>query len=58
LDSVLLQKVESNAIDVGAKLSHLDTFDFQAKDFYLRHSYKIFGISDNYPYYTKKVIAK
>jgi GNAT superfamily N-acetyltransferase len=61
--SVLLQKVESNAIDVGAKLSHLDTFDFQAKDFYLKHGYEIFGILDNCPqchkrYYMKKIIAK
>lgn len=44
-------------------LSHiiLDTFDFQAKNFYIKQGYEIFGILDNCPeghkrYYMKKNI--
>ena len=46
---------------MGAYLSHLDTFDFQAKDFYLKHGYEIFGTLENCPpnhnrYYLKKAL--
>jgi len=34
---------------MGATLAHLDTFDFQAKDFYIKNSYKIFGVLENCP---------
>ncbi|TAL62471.1 MAG: N-acetyltransferase, partial [Legionella sp.] len=44
LGSQLLARVEADAKAMGARLCHLDTFDFQAKDFYLRHGYEIFGI--------------
>jgi len=59
LGSILLNKVEHEAKQQGATLIHLDTFDFQAKDFYLKHGYEIFGILDNCPpghkkYYLKK----
>jgi GNAT superfamily N-acetyltransferase len=59
LGSRLLNKVESEAKAIGARLSHLDTFDWQAKDFYLKQGYEIFGILDNCPqghkrYYMKK----
>jgi GNAT superfamily N-acetyltransferase len=60
LGSKLLKKVETEAKTIGATLSHLDTFDFQAKDFYLKHGYEIFGILDGCPkaghkrYYLKK----
>lgn len=55
----LLQNVEQEAKHLGAKLAHLDTFDFQAKDFYLKHGYEIFGVLDDCPaghkrYYLKK----
>lgn len=45
------------------KLIHLDTFDFQAKDFYMKHEYEIFGILDDCPiehkrYYMKKLYVK
>jgi hypothetical protein len=60
LGSLLLDKVEEEAKVFGATLAHLDTFDFQAKDFYLKHGYEVFGILDNCPkghkrYYMKKV---
>lgn len=60
LGSILLNKVENVARTKGAKLAHLHTFDFnEAKDFYLKHGYEIFGILDDCPtgyshYYLKK----
>jgi GNAT superfamily N-acetyltransferase len=59
--SLLLHEVEKTAKDKGCNLIHLDTFDFQAKDFYLKHGYEIFGVLDNCPmehkrYYMKKNI--
>ena len=59
LGSDLLRKVESEAKSMGATLAHLDTFDWQAKDFYLKQGYTIFGVLDACPpghtrYYMKK----
>jgi hypothetical protein len=59
--SLLLAKVEKIAKEYGAHLVHLDTFDFQAKDFYLKAGYKVFGVLDDCPkghkrYYMKKVL--
>ena len=57
----MLQKVEEQAKSFGSKLVHLDTFDFQARDFYLKHGYEIFGTLENCPeghnrYYMKKIL--
>lgn len=59
----LLEEIEIIAKEKGCKLIHLDTFDFQAKDFYLKQGYEIFGILDECPendkrYYMKKNINK
>lgn len=60
LGTKLLKEVEDKAKMQGVKLAHLDTFDFQAKDFYIKNGYKIFGILENSPkqgnirYYFKK----
>lgn len=59
LGSALLRKVENEAKTMGATLAHLDTFDCQAKDFYLRHGYEVFGVLEDCPaghrrYYLKK----
>ncbi|MFH1254111.1 MAG: GNAT family N-acetyltransferase [bacterium] len=61
LGKKLLTKVENEAKQQGATLIHLETFDFQAKDFYLTMGFEIFGILDDCPpghkrYYLKKVI--
>lgn len=61
LGTYLLSKVEDEAKQEGATLVHLDTFDFQAKDFYLKHGYEIFGVLDNCPaghqrFYLKKTL--
>lgn len=45
----LLKNVETEAKSNGAKLIHLDTFDFQAKDFYEKQGYVVFGILDDCP---------
>ena len=41
--------MENEAKALGVKLSLLDTFDFQAKDFYLKHGYEIFGVLKDCP---------
>ena len=61
LGSELLKEIESIAKEKGCHLIHLDTFDFQAKDFYLKHGYEVFGVLDECPkehkrYYMKKNI--
>lgn len=61
LGSKLLEYVENTAKEKCCCLIHLDTFDFQAKDFYLKHGYEIFGILNDCPkghcrYYLKKNI--
>ncbi|MDP1604485.1 MAG: GNAT family N-acetyltransferase [Legionella sp.] len=49
LGGYLLRRVEDEARELGASLSHTDTFDFQAKDFYLKQGYDIFGTLENCP---------
>lgn len=49
LGRLLLQTVEDAAKSLGGYMSHLDTFDWQAKDFYERHGYSVFGVLDNCP---------
>lgn len=61
LGSCLLGYVETKAISMGATLFHLDTFDWQTKDFYVKAGYEIFGVLDACPpshkrYYLKKVL--
>jgi len=55
----LLKYVEDEAKTIGARLVRLDTYDFQTKDFYLKHGYEIFGVLEDCPkghkrYYLKK----
>ena len=62
LGALLLNQVEADAGVMGAKLIHLDTFNHQAKDFYLKHGYEIFGVLENCPtgqkrYFMKKVLV-
>jgi hypothetical protein len=51
--------IEEEAKKKGCKLVHLDTYSFQAPEFYKKQGYDIFGILDGYPegikrYYLKK----
>ena len=59
----LFTMLENEAKLKGAKLVHLDTFDFQAKDFYLKQGYEIFGKLEDCPenhcrYYMKKALQQ
>lgn len=61
LGSMLLTDVETIARKYEVQLIHLETFDFQALDFYLKHGYEVYGVLDDCPkdhkrYYLKKVI--
>ncbi len=49
LGSHLLQTVEDIAINRGCYLSVLGTGDFQAKPFYLKHGYTLFGTVHDHP---------
>lgn len=60
LGSYLLKKVEDEARAFGVTLAHTDSYDFQAKDFYVKHGYEVFGVLDDCPaghqrFYLKKV---
>lgn len=56
--SQLLKKVEEKAKENNCTLIHLDTFDFQAKDFYLKHAYEVFGVLDNCPKSHQRIYLK
>jgi hypothetical protein len=47
---------EAKSMNIG--LTHLDTFDFQAKDFYIKHGYEIFGVLDDCSKYHKRYFMK
>jgi len=58
----LLNYVELAAIEKGATIAMLDTFDFQAEGFYLKNGYKSIGEINNFPkgyrriYFSKMLI--
>lgn len=57
----LLKEVEKEASINKVYLIHLDTFDFQAKDFYERYGYEVFGVLNDCPenhtrYFMKKFL--
>ena len=45
----LLQMIESEAVKLGCKQAHLDTYSFEARPFYEKHGYTLFATLDNYP---------
>src|SRR5262249_49498099 len=45
----LLNEIEQIAIGRGCTHAHLDTFSYQARPFYERHGYEVFGVLDDYP---------
>lgn len=61
LGTILLEEVERVGKGYGSHLAHVDTFDFQAKDFYIKNGYTVFGILDDCPvghkrYFLKKIL--
>ncbi|HAU1962175.1 TPA: GNAT family N-acetyltransferase, partial [Legionella pneumophila] len=56
-----LEKVEQEAKKHGSLIAQTDTFDWQAKDFYLKFGYEVFGTIENCPeghkrFYLKKLL--
>jgi ribosomal protein S18 acetylase RimI-like enzyme len=49
IGSELLHAAEAEASRRSAQHVYLDTFDFQARSFYERHGYIVFGIQEDYP---------
>ena len=45
----LLTRAEDEARQLGAKNVYLDTFSFQAPDFYKKHGYQVFGELPDFP---------
>lgn len=58
----LIQTLEEAAIRLNSKLSIVDTFDFQALDFYKKNGYSVFGVLEDCPcpgnkrYYLNKAL--
>ena len=49
LGTRLLAEAERLAIERGCIGAHLTTMSFQARAFYERHGYAVFGVLDNFP---------
>ena len=49
LGGELLAEIEKTAKARGCYLIHLDTFDFQAKEFYEKQGYELFGVIEDCP---------
>jgi len=54
IGSKLLKDVEEEAIKRGCKYSFLDTFSFQARDFYIKLGYKEVFTLEKYPLTSKR----
>lgn len=58
----LMQHIEKVAKQLGSKLSIVDTFEFQARGFYEKNGYTVFGVLDDCPcegnqrFYLKKAL--
>jgi GNAT superfamily N-acetyltransferase len=62
LGTELLNRLEAEAIRLGCKHAHVDTYSFEARPFYERAGYEVFGRLDDYPqghckYFLKKKLV-
>ncbi len=63
LGSRLLARLEAEAWERGCRRAHLETFSYQARDFYERHGYRTFARLPDYPpghervYLQKRLVA-
>lgn len=51
--AALLDRAESLAREAGCVGAKLDTYEFQAKPFYEKHGYTVYGVLDGYPANTR-----
>jgi ribosomal protein S18 acetylase RimI-like enzyme len=49
LGTRLMAEIERVAVERGCRHAHLDTFSYQARPFYERLGYRVFGVLDDYP---------
>lgn len=61
IGTFLLKQIEKIGKEKGVYLIHIDTFDFQGREFYLKNEYEVFGVLENCPkdhnrYFMKKEI--
>lgn len=49
LGTRLLHEIEQAAAQRGCTRAHLDTFSYQARPFYERLGYRVFGVLEDYP---------
>ncbi len=49
LGSRLLRAFEEAGMERGCRCAHLETFSYQARDFYQRHGYRVFAELPDYP---------
>jgi GNAT superfamily N-acetyltransferase len=49
LGTRLMDSLEDVAVGRGCTHAHLDTFSYQARPFYERRGYRVFGTLDDYP---------
>jgi ribosomal protein S18 acetylase RimI-like enzyme len=49
IGKALYYQVENEAKKLGATLIHLETLDFQAKDFYIKLGFEIYGVLNELP---------
>ncbi|MDH4222996.1 MAG: GNAT family N-acetyltransferase [candidate division Zixibacteria bacterium] len=59
----LMEMLEQEAMQMGCKHAHLDTYSFEARPFYERLGYELFGTLENYPeghckYFLKKTLVQ
>jgi len=54
IGSSILSQAEKTAKERGCKYSFLDTFSFQAPEFYKKHGYKEVFVLENYPLVGKR----
>ncbi len=59
----LIGEIERVAVERGCAHAHLDTFSYQARPFYERLGYRVFGVLEDYPsgqrrYFMQKDFAR
>lgn len=58
----LINRLEREAMKLGCRYAHVDTYSFEARPFYERLGYEVFGVLEDYPaghckYFLKKRLA-